>query len=341
MRLDTKYKIIIGWALYSALLFTLTLTASDLTNTTVRVSAIILPQALFFYLNYLYLAPNYLENDKKRTYFVVIAGLLLAGAYLGGELDNILSEYFPFRPDKEAHHGRHFMRYVARFFMGLMPVVISTLLVKSILLSQKNKESLELKNKMLEAETKALKAQINPHFLFNTLNNIYSLSQLNPEKTGGAILQLSDILRYVTYDGNQKEVPLSGELEHIKSFIQLQLLKDENASNISIDIDVNNEQLKISPLLLIPFIENCFKHGNHHDKANGWIKISIKNEGNQLILETANSTPNETSKKDKIGGIGMENVKRRLALLYPDAHELIIKIDKFSYASTLKINLAQ
>lgn len=330
---------LVGWTLYAALIFTLTLTISDFTTTIVRNSAIILPQIAIFYFNFLYLAPNYLENNKKRTYFITVSIILIGGAFVGGELDMVLREYFPFHENVQ-HPKTMAMVYIPRFFMGLMPIVISSLILKSILLAEKNKESLELKNKMLAAETKALKAQINPHFLFNTLNNIYSLSQLNKEKTGDAILQLSDILRYVTYEGNQKKVPLSSEIETIESFIKLQLLKDNDASNVEINIDISKEAMEISPLLLIPFVENCFKHSNHHDKVNGWIKISIKTENKNLVMVTSNSTPTAETPKDKTGGVGMENVKKRLSLLYPDKHNLVIRMDKTSYSSTLEIDLS-
>ena len=208
-----------------------------------------------------------------------------------------------------------------------------------MLLERKRKESLELENKILEAESKSLKAQINPHFLFNTLNNIYSLSQLDSSKTGDAILQLSDILRYVTYEGNEKTVALSLEIEHIESFIKLQLLQDNDSSNIDIELDISDDNQQISPLLLIPFIENCFKHSNHHDKENGWIKIKIKANDRRLVLTTENSISSTQTKKDRVGGVGMENVKRRLVLLYPNQHELTIRTNRKQYVSILKLKL--
>ena len=192
---------------------------------------------------------------------------------------------------------------------------------------------------MLEAETKALKAQINPHFLFNSLNNIYALSQMKSDKTPDAILHLSDILRYVTYDSNQNFVDLKDEIKTIESFILLQALKDDNQSNIKIEIDSSNGHYKIAPLLLIPFIENCFKHSNHDEKQTGWIDIKLKASDGKLFLVCANSKPEKIISKDKTGGVGMENVKKRLALIYPERHKLEIKSDAASYTATLEINL--
>lgn len=337
MSTRTKY-FWLGWILYATLAYAVSLSATDAITGTVRTSSILIPQAIIFFLNYSYLAPKFLENNKRNTYFIIIVIILFLSAFLGGEMDLYLREKFPFFAN--GHHKSQFMPYVARFFMSLAPVIVSTLILKSILLTEKSKESFELRNKILEAETNALKAQINPHFLFNTLNNIYSLSQFDSKKTGEAILQLSDILRYVTYDGSNERVPLSSELENIESFIKLQLLKDSDASNIKIDIANDNPNLLISPLLLLPFVENCFKHANHHDKANGWIKIAVKTEGSKLIMVTSNSTTKQPSPKDKVGGVGMENVKRRLSLIYPNSHNLVIRIDKLSYTSTLEIDLS-
>lgn len=327
-----------GIVLYIALLISLSLTATNISTAIVRASSILIPQILIFYLNYLFFAPKYLESGKVLKYFLLISFILFASSYLGGKLDLYLIEKFPIEQSPKPHRGSTFI-YFARFFMSLMPVIVSTLILKSHLLIEKNKESLELQNKMLEAETNALKAQINPHFLFNTLNNIYSLSQLNSNKTGEAILQLSDILRYVTYEGNQNLVLLKEEIHHIENYIALQYLKDEDKSNISINIAKPTKSLKISPLLLIPFIENCFKHGNHHDKVNGWIKIDLTIDGNKLNLLASNSTSTTQSHKDTVGGVGMENVKRRLSILYPNKHKLNIRLDKSRYITELEIIL--
>lgn len=311
----------------------------DISVVILRVSTFALPQILIFFLNLLHFQPNYLEKGLKRGYF----GWLFTTAFIliicFGRLDIYLDEHFPISIRHFENRSLIFI-FVGRMMSLVPPIIISALIRKSILLQIKTEESLTLKNKMLEAESKALKAQINPHFLFNTLNNIYSLSQVDNQKTGEAILQLSDILRYVTYDGNEQTVTLRGELDHIESFIKLQLLRDDDDSNIEVKIEVDEPHLKISPLLLLPFVENCFKHSNHHDKKNGWIKITIRTENSTLILDVSNSTADHVIKKDTVGGVGMENVKKRLNLLYPSSHELVLKMDKTHYASILKIKLS-
>ncbi len=337
MNTTVKYSIFF-WTLYYLAAITILSPAGDLSLIILRVGAFAIPQILIFYLNLLAFQPKYLEKGLKKTYFIWLFATGLALILSFGILDIYLDENFPIAI--RHFEGRSFLFvFIGRMMSLVPPIIISALIRKSLLLQIKTEESLTLKNKMLEAETKALKAQINPHFLFNTLNNIYSLSQFDNKKTGEAILQLSDILRYVTYDGNEQTVTLGAELAHIESFIKLQLLRDDDDSNIDVKIDITEPNLKISPLLLLPFIENCFKHSNHHDKTNGWIKISIKTKDSALILEASNSTTNDTLKKDSVGGVGMDNVQRRLNLLYPSSHELILKMDKTYYSSILKIKL--
>jgi branched-subunit amino acid transport protein len=330
---------LIIWLIFYLVVSSLLSPTGDLHIVLIRVAAFVIPQALVFYINIFGLLPNYFEKQKVVTYLILL--LLIAGifAVCFGNLDIYLDKRMPLL----VHHIKEktFLLVIIGRFMTFIPaIIIGALIRKSILLERKTKESMELQNKMLTAETNALKAQINPHFLFNTLNNIYSLSQFDNSKTGEAILQLSDILRYVTYEGDKKFVSLSAEIEHIQSFIKLQLLRDEDDSNIYVDIDITDKNLQICPLLLIPFIENSFKHGNHHDKINGWIKIKIKDEGQQLLLIVSNSVSGETpSTKDKVGGVGMENVRKRLTLLYPGEHDLVLKMDKKTYSSILNINL--
>lgn len=293
---------------------------------------------VLFYLNLLILLPKNAKRNNLSPYIISIIFLIATLTLSLGTFDIYLIDILPLDFDHLLNRPTTFY-YLGRFMSSIPPIIISALIFNSVLLERKRKESLELENKILEAESKALKAQINPHFLFNTLNNIYSLSQLDTDKTGDAILKLSDILRYVTYDANEKRVSLSQEIDHIESFIQLQLLRDEDSSNISISIDIKDQQQQISPLLLIPFIENSFKHGNHHDKENGWIKISLSATKDKLTLISENSITTNIFKKDKVGGVGMENVRRRLELLYPKKHELIIRTDRQKYTSILNLKL--
>jgi LytS/YehU family sensor histidine kinase len=187
---------------------------------------------------------------------------------------------------------------------------------------KREQEANLIKNQMLEAESKMLKWQINPHFLFNTLNNIYSMSQLKSDKTPDAVHRLSEMLRYVIYDCNDDFVKLKQEVKYIQSYIDLLLLKDENLQNVKYDFSGINPELKITPMILIPFVENSFKHSKFEDAQKSWINIDLKTKGNQLNFKIENSVPEHNFTKDAVGGIGIVNVKKRLQMLYPGKHIL-------------------
>lgn len=231
------------------------------------------------------------------------------------------------------------MRFMTNGFSIIMVLLISTLYRNGLVKREKEEEASALKNQMLEAESKILKWQINPHFLFNTLNNIYALSQMKSDRAPDAVHRLSEMLRYVIYDCNEEFVSLEHELNYIKGYIALQLLKDDKISNVHYEfIDVNTN-LKIAPMLLISFIENSFKHSKIEDLNNGWIDINLKTIEQQLVLEVKNSIPEIVPAKDKQGGVGLENVKRRLELIYPEKYILDIKQAEKEYSIKLTLNL--
>jgi len=151
----------------------------------------------------------------------------------------------------------------------------------------------------------------------------------------------SKAVRYVLYDADVEMVNIEKEIEYLKGYIDLQLLKDDSISNVKYSFNTNNCQFKIPPMLLIPFVENAFKHGSFENVEKGWITIDLavipSNE--QLILKVSNSIVKRDVQKDKIGGIGLKNVKTRLAILYKDAHELVIEEKEESFSIELKLDL--
>jgi hypothetical protein len=332
-----KYSLI-GWIVIYVLITAFLYPISDLTTALVRAGSFLVPQMILFFLNLIWLSCSYLEQGKKLMYFGLIT--LFVGIYviIFGPVDIYLNEAMPLDVEHLKNRPLHVV-YVTRLMSAVPPIIVSALIWKSHLLRRKTEESLELKNKMLDAEAKALKAQINPHFLFNSMNNIYSLSQIQSDKTGDAILQLSEILRFITYDSEKDKVSLEDELKQIKNFIELQFLKDDDQSNVKVDIDENAKNLQIAPMLLLPFIENSFKHSNFEDKVNGWINISIKVQEDSLLMLLKNSASLTAVKKDETGGVGMENVKKRLSLIYPDEHTLSIKQDSEKYTVELNLKL--
>ena len=178
----------------------------------------------------------------------------------------------------------------------------------------------ERKQKEVEAELAWLKNQINPHFLFNTLNNISSLAQIDGDETQEAIMQLSDLLRYAMYETNKDKVPISGEVEFMKNYIELMKLRCNEMTSVNAQFNIYNSQMEIAPLMFISLIENAFKHGMNSN-APASIDIRLTQEEDQLVFTCDNSN-NPKPTKDRSGsGIGLENTRRRLNLLYAGRYQ--------------------
>lgn len=187
------------------------------------------------------------------------------------------------------------------------------------------------------AELQLLKAQVHPHFLFNTLNNIYSFSLDNSPKTSGLILKLSSLLSYMLYECNGDEVLLKMEAEIMKNYIDLEKERYGNMIEISWSIEGETDDKYISPLLMLPFLENAFKHGTSEQLDTPWLNVSISVKQNVMLCKIANSK-NEYVPYS-MNGIGIDNVKRRLNFLYPGKHELKMNDEGNFFVVSLLINL--
>jgi sensor histidine kinase YesM len=222
-------------------------------------------------------------------------------------------------------------------------IVITSLLKLSkswFFVSQLQKELLEKEKQKTEAELKALKAQINPHFFFNTLNSIYSMSLDKDDRLPATILQLSDMMRYFLYESKDNFVPLKKELAVVDSYIALQTIRSGEQLKIEIKREGNVTDQKIAPLILITFLENAFKHGAKGDSENTFIRSAIKTEKDKLIFIVENNKGYvDEIEKGKHSGLGLENVKRQLELLYPGKHLLSIEDKQDKFYVRLELNL--
>ncbi|TAG74118.1 MAG: histidine kinase [Runella slithyformis] len=197
------------------------------------------------------------------------------------------------------------------------------LLVKLLLnQSEIQRKALTLEKQKTEIELKLLKTQLNPHFLFNTLNNIYTLSLLNSPKTSASIARLSEILDYILYRCNASKVPLSHEIKLIENYIELEKLRYDERLRVSFRRNIE-KQVEIAPLLLLSLAENAFKHGAAEDAGSPIITIDLSVTAHVLRFEISNSTASVAT-KSKTQGIGLQNLKQQLALLYPASHSLEI-----------------
>lgn len=197
----------------------------------------------------------------------------------------------------------------------------------------------ELSSARMEAELKFLKAQIHPHFLFNTLNNLYTLTLQKSDHAPEVVDKLSELLRYMSYEANHSTVLLTNEIEYLRNYIALEKIRYGNKLEIAFTVSGLTEGLEIAPLMLIPFVENSFKHGVSGRLTACWITIHLSVQEKALIFKVENSLP--SSQEDVMGykeGIGLKNVKRRLDLIYPDRYDLKITQSDESHLIVLKID---
>ncbi|MDB5273367.1 MAG: Histidine kinase [Chitinophagaceae bacterium] len=313
--------------------------------------------ASFFYLNMFVLIPQFLFQKRTKIYVCsILAGIVLviaaymlfdswwmeiSSAHLKPEFKHHMNEMAPtgVREHMRRSPNRSFgLRIIFPLVSSLMVFGISTSLRTINEYRKKEKVQKETENEKLNSELAFLKSQINPHFLFNTLNNLYSLAHSRSEKTAGAIIKLSELMRYMLEDTGGKKVQLHKELEYIKNYLELQRLRLDESVKVELSMEGDFHNKNIEPLLLIPFIENAFKHGISY-LDNSFIRIELISNDNQLILKVENSISHQKADKDEVSGIGLKNVKKRLELLYPSAHQLKINQNESKYIVKLTIDL--
>ena len=205
----------------------------------------------------------------------------------------------------------------------------------------KQQETLQVAREKAKAELQLLKAQIHPHFLFNTLNNIYFFTLTASPKAPEMLMKLADMLRYILNECNEALVPVEKEIKMIENYVALEKIRygDRLKMELEVEGDYNNKM--IAPLLLIPLIENSFKHGASKMLANPWVNLNITIEGHYLFFLLSNSRPDEIVILQRGGHIGLNNVRKRLALLYPAAHELSVVDGSESFEVYMKIRLVE
>jgi LytS/YehU family sensor histidine kinase len=206
-------------------------------------------------------------------------------------------------------------------------------------LMYKLKEVEQLQSLVKESELQFLKSQINPHFLFNNLNNLYAYAMENSAKTPSIILELSSVLRYMLYDCKENKVALSKEIQHLENFVKLNELQIENRGIISFNNTISNTNFTIAPLILMVFIENAFKHAMASQTDKIQIKIDLKMKENKLYFSCENSFLEMKNNDSLHKGIGLQNVKKRLELLYPEKYDLQIDTKNGIYVVHLNLDL--
>ena len=288
-----------------------------------------------------YTAPALLFKKKYALFVVIsITVVVFCSALLSESLVGILGD----PPPREAG-PRLAMRpkappqFLIHFLVLSIAYVLATFVETFLLAQKKEEETIRNKNENLQTELKLLKSQINPHFLFNSLNNIYALSVTNSDKTQQGISTLSNMLRYVLYECEQAFVPLGKEVDYIKDYLAMYVLKSSKIYPIQTDFRIKNNAVLVAPMLFIPFVENALKHGNLEKITDAFLKISIFSDDKKINFEIENSLPKEPLHQDHVGGIGLENVRKRLDILYPKKHTLKIQKEATSFKVQLQIDI--
>lgn len=202
---------------------------------------------------------------------------------------------------------------------------------------RQNNEMAALAREKSETELNLLKQQVNPHFFFNTLNNLYALSITRDEKTPEVILQLSELMRYVIYKGREESAALAEEVKYIEDYIRLQQIRLHKQLDFQFDKDIADEKLRIPPLLFIILVENAFKHGIEPAEGACFLRLCLKSKGNSLLFSCRNSFEEKIAGE---GGVGLANLRRRLELLFPGRHDLTVEQAQNICTATLNLNLS-
>ena len=289
------------------------------------------PVFLIVYLNLRLLFPVFLEKGKYFLYGISVLALTALGAGFYIILFDSWIDYI--------FSGYYFIAYYGFFDISLYFVIY--IFVTSLLRLARGWFHLqEIEKEKTVAELKALKTQINPHFLFNSLNSIYSLARKNSSQVPEKVIQLSDLMRHIIYDSDVEFILLPKEIDMIRNYIELQNLRTPENEKIELEVTGEIEGKKVAPLIFLPFVENSFKHGLKSGAENPFVKIKIEVSENNLVFEIENSKGKTSEITDsKYKGIGIENVKKRLGLIYPNQHSLNISETENSFKVILQIKL--
>jgi two-component system LytT family sensor kinase len=290
---------------------------------------------LIVYFNIYYLIPNYLAKKRFFTYalLLILASIVITPL-------QVFADYLLFtnRPliQQDLLENQN-------YFFLLTFLIAGTSTVFKIISDwvRHLRETQALETQAMQTELKFLKSQINPHFLFNTLNNLYALTLKKSDQAPEIVLRLSEMMRYMLYECNERRVLLSKEVNYIENYLELERLRQGKYVRIDFEVRGRLHEQKIAPLMFIPFLENSFKHGLSNHLSPSYVEIKMHVEENQARFFIENSKPESLPRQEhrRSGGIGLVNVNRRLNLLYPNRYELKINDTPSTYSVDLKIEL--
>ncbi|MCJ8167376.1 histidine kinase [Pontibacter sp. E15-1] len=329
-----RYKLalhVAGWLIFGAWIFYFVYANRSLTlHKGLDITVGLLFHLLIFYFNWYVLIPRYLARNQILLYVFAVVTMLLSVAVLQAPFD-----YYIFREYNPGMDTLYSTERLLQYMLGgLVTTFISSALKVTGNYIRNERRNKELETQKLITELAYLKSQVNPHFLFNTLNNIYSLAYKQHPETPDAIMKLSLLMRYMLYESNDTMVSLEKEVEHINNFIALQKLRLREHTGIRFEVQGELANRQIAPMLLMTLVENAFKHGLVSKNEIG-IQINLTVQEDALLFSTVNNT--SSHKKREFGGIGLTNLRRRLNLLYPNQHLLAFEEKDGAFYATLKL----
>ncbi|MCG6188520.1 sensor histidine kinase [Maribellus maritimus] len=303
-----------------------------------------------FYFNYLWLVPRFYFKEKKTVYFIVAAALIIGFYFVF-----IYINSFDHNPERERairegvenltreRRRRPPFRLFQTYQYSIVSIIITVFSLGLRVIekhSASEKRQKELEKEKLHSELAFLKNQVSPHFFFNTLNNIYSLIEINTTDAQEAVMKLSRLMRYLLYESESGLTQLSHEINFLNHYIDLMRLRLSRKVDLQVDLPANDNNLKVPPLLFIPFIENAFKHGISY-REKSFIYIAMKVDDCKILFTCKNSIGRQADKEinENHSGIGLENVKKRLNLIFPDKYVLTIEPTEKEFDVSLEIDL--
>jgi LytS/YehU family sensor histidine kinase len=303
------------------------------------------PKASF--INALFFLPGHLIMVYAMLYFLIPRFLLKRRFwqfFLGFFVLILICVLYTILAQLSVSNTRNFQGATLTVGRNILPFIHIAAIAASIKLLKhwyfQRKETLEAEQKRTVAELKLLKAQLHPHFLFNTLNNLYSHTLEFSPKSPEIVLKLSGLLRFMIYESNTPKIPLANEIELLQNYISLEQLRYGERLEMSVVINGDIEQYQIAPLLLLPFLENAFKHGTSRQLDQCWISFNLSVENSEMNFKLVNSIDPQIKYGDmKLGGLGLQNVIRRLELLYKDNFQMETQRMEEVFVVNLKLTL--
>ncbi len=316
-----------------------------LTMSLIEALIYLIPHMFLAYSLMYFIIPRFLI---KQRYWQTITGTIIA--FFLTAIISVVVGRFLINPLHLLSYGKNFVSSTdltaKMFFLSLLAglrggITIGGLAAAIKLMKYwyvKEQRNMHLQKENLESQLQLLKAQVHPHFLFNTLNNLYALTLTHSDKAPQVVTHLSDLLRYMLYECDEKEVPLENEIEVMRKYVELEKLRYGGRIDVSFSCSGELHKNQIAPLILLPFVENSFKYGASEQLDQCWINLHLHVSEDQFAFNLSNSSGN-TAERLSAGGIGLQNIKKRLELIYPGKYQLTINEEEEMYVVKLSMQL--